>query len=257
MKYPKAAAAIVSMAALLCISPAAFTQVEVEDLRVPQSERSAPKAPPPAPATANATAELHYQLQVLQQEVLQLRGLVEEQAFELKKLKQQRLDDYLDLDRRISQLGGASGGVANGSDTSDNSTPASSGDSASASSGDELASYKTAINLVLKEQKYDEAVTALSSHLDNYPRGRYSANAQYWLGEIFLLKNELESARQWFTRLLSEFPGHTKVPDAQFKLGKVYDMLGDKATARNLLEKVVQSNSNASRLAQDYLDTQL
>lgn len=44
-------------------------------------------------------------MQLLQQEVLQLRGMVEEQAHELKRLKQQRLDDYLDLDRRLSKVG--------------------------------------------------------------------------------------------------------------------------------------------------------
>ncbi|MEO0444312.1 MAG: YbgF trimerization domain-containing protein, partial [Pseudomonadota bacterium] len=45
-----------------------------------------------------------FQIQQLQQEILELRGLVEEMRFELKRLKQQRLDDYLDLDKRLAEL---------------------------------------------------------------------------------------------------------------------------------------------------------
>lgn len=46
--------------------------------------------------------ELYQQLQQLRQEMMQLRGLVEEQAHQLRQLKQQSLDRYIDLDRRIS-----------------------------------------------------------------------------------------------------------------------------------------------------------
>ena len=58
-----------------------------------------PAASPSAAATNQA-----YQIQQLQQEVLELRGLLEEVSFELKRLKQQRLDDYLDLDKRLGEL---------------------------------------------------------------------------------------------------------------------------------------------------------
>lgn len=109
--------------------------------------------------------------------------------------------------------------------------------------------------MVLRKQDYKNAVIALKQHLDNYPKGRYAANAQYWLGELYLKDNELEQSRQWFSRLLGEFPNHTKVPDAKYKLGRVYDMMGDKATAKKMLQEVVASKTSASNLARDYLDT--
>ncbi len=204
-------------------------------------------------APANSQAEIFFQLQTLQQEVLELRGLVEEQAFEIKRLKQQRLDDYLDLDRRLSALSGntpkgaGSGQPAAGG----NSGGALSGQSAQPLAG-EANSYLAAYDL-LKKRQIDQAAAAFREHLVNYPQGKYAANAHYWLGEIYLLKNDLEAARQWFTKLLDGFQGHRKVPDAKFKLGKVYDLMGDKVKARALLEEVAASGTDASRLAKSYL----
>lgn len=234
-----------------CLS---YAQVEVVD-RSPSS-RGTTQAPPSQPTQQTTTgnqqvAELYYQLQVLQQEVLELRGLVETQTHELKRLKQQRLDDYLDLDRRLSQLGsGASSSVASPAAAS---VPSASENAGTASPADELKSYRAAIDLVLKQQNYDAAVVKLKEHLQNYPKGRYAGNALYWLGEIYLLKGELETSRQWFSQLLSEFPDHPKVADAQFKLGKVHHLMGDDAQAKTLLERAARAKGNAGRLARDYL----
>lgn len=209
---------------------------------------------------ANSQAEMFYQLQILQQEVLELRGIVEEQAFELKRLKQQRMDDYLDLDRRLGRLSGTPASTAN----STPSAPRNTGTRAPApvqggalAANDEIQLYRSAIDLVLKEKNYDKAVSELNAYLTRYPRGRYAANAHYWLGEIFLLKNDLEQARQWFSRLLEGFADHRKAQDAKFKLGKVYHQLGDSAKAKALLQEVAASNSEASRLARNYLKDNL
>ena len=47
---------------------------------------------------SNQTFDL---MQSLRDEVRELRGVVDEMSFQLRELKQQQLDDYLDLDRRI------------------------------------------------------------------------------------------------------------------------------------------------------------
>ena len=206
----------------------------------------------------NAPADRYYQLQLLQQEVLELRGLLEVQAHQLKRLKQQRTDDYLDLDRRLSALtnGGASSG---NSDSPTVASPSYSGGGAVSpassigASDSEAVAYRSAYDL-LKQRQVDQAITAFSDLLIDHPEGKYAANAHYWLGEIFLLKNDLESARQWFTRLLDGFPGHRKVPDTQFKLGKVYHLLGDNEKSRVLLDSVAATSSNAARLAKKYIE---
>jgi len=206
----------------------------------------------------NVSADRFYQLQLLQQEVLELRGLLEEQAHHLKRLKQQRTDDYLDLDRRISALAngsapsaGRDSGLVTGS--SGHSAGTTSSIANVAGNDSEAVAYRSAYDL-LKQRQVDQAITAFSDLLIDYPEGKYAANAHYWLGEIFLLKNDLESARQWFTRLLDGFPGHRKVPGAQFKLGKVYHLLGDNEKSRVLLDSVAATSSDAARLAKKYIE---
>ncbi len=191
-----------------------YAQVDVVESTPVGTPAAVPLAEAPAPtAPTNPQAEMFYQMQMLQQEVQELRGLVEEQAYELKRLKQQRLDDYLDLDRRLSGLSGAKAPQAS------DRQPAASGDAAPAG----------------------KPVAALEGDAQSY-RTAYD-----------LLKNDLEAARQSFTTLLDGFADHRKVPDAKFKLGKVYDLMGDKEKARALLEEVAASNADASRLAKNYL----
>jgi len=214
--------------------------------------------------TSSNLAELYYQVQVLQNEVQQLRGITEEQAHELKGLKRQRLDDYIDLDRRIANLAqpGATGNeTANTGKPSNQANDRNLGNGASvsgkprstSSSGNELTNYRAAMQLVLKEKKYDEAIPALKQHITDFPSGRYAGNSQYWLGEIHLLQGNIELARESFAVLLSQYPGHSKVPDAKYKLGTTYDLLGDKVQAKTLLEEVASTSSNAAKLAKAYL----
>lgn len=50
----------------------------------------------------SAQGELFLQLQQLQDEVSRLRGMVEEQQYEIRQLKQESLDRYKELDGRLS-----------------------------------------------------------------------------------------------------------------------------------------------------------
>lgn len=246
--------------AAVSLTAASFViaQPEVVDRQIPPAGGVPVKTDPtPQSSVGGNTAEMYYQMQLFQQELQQLRGLVEEQAYEIKKLKQQRLDDYLDLDRRLGQLGqGSAAGKNTILQTPNEQAPTPRGsESDTTALPDEMKHYRDAMNLVLKERKYDAAVVALTEHLQLYPQGRFAANAQYWLGEVYLQKNELELARDWFSRILGDFPQHSKAPDAQYKLGIIYHKLGDLTTSKNLLEKVAASDASSSRLAQDYLKT--
>lgn len=264
MKKSLTSAAVLCAAAFSLTSAVTLAQVDVVEStpRMPGSSSASSasiNAPQPAQAAPtsqaspqNVQAEMFYRLQILQQEVQSLRGLVEEQAYELKRLKQQRLDDYVDLDRRISAV--TKGGAAVVPEKS-GSTQAT--EPTGSATGNELQHYRAAIRLVLKDKNYTEAITSFNQYLDAYPEGRYAANAQYWLGEIYLLQNELEQARQWFTRLLDSQPEHDKADDAKFKLGTVYHKLGDSQKAKSLLSEVASSDANAARLARDYLSANL
>ena len=214
------------------------------------------------------------QLQILQQEVLELRGQVEQQANEIKKLKQQRLDDYLDLDRRMGEINQSSPRPSSPSSLSSPSNPStriiggnepsspqpgitsSIGDTPSlAPSEDEKERYRKAIDQVLKQQDYPAAQTGFNDYLSRYPKGYYTPNVYYWQGEIFLLQDKANEATTAFTALINQYPNHGKVPDAKYKLAKVYFQQGKKEEAKILLQAVVQSATDASRLAQSFLDS--
>ncbi|MGH1373344.1 MAG: tol-pal system protein YbgF [Cellvibrionaceae bacterium] len=228
------------------------------DLQAPTAVPGAavPRAVASSPS-ANNSADLFFQLQTLQQEVQELRGLMEEQAYELKRLKQQRLDDYVNLDQRLSGLSKGGANPTPAPAAASGNTSAAAAAQTTAQAPDEMQRYRTAIDLVLRKKDYAQAIVAFNQYLRDFPQGRYAPNCQYWLGEIYLLQNELEQAREWFTRLTTDFPDHGKAPDANFKLGTVYHKLGDTDQAKSILSAVAAGDSNASRLATSYLSENL
>ena len=212
--------------------------------------------PPGAPQTSGASAtntgnlgELFYQLQLLQEEVRQLRGQMEDQAYQLRQLKQQSLERYVDMDRRLSSAGGAgdtSGAAVDGGSTA----------VAPVLPGEEEA-YRAAYGLLVG-QKFDEAVTGFKQFLRDYPSGRFAPNAWYWLGELYLVitPRDLESSRQAFTLLLEQYPGSNKEADARYKLGKVYFDKGNPEVARQHFDRVIkeyESDNSAVKLARDFV----
>ena len=240
-------------------------QVEIVDRRPPQNDSSSSIQTDNAGSSkvnvdSTQLTEMFYQIQVLQQEVMELRGKVQEQEHHLKQLKQQRLDDYVDLDRRLGNAVSSTASHNSGlkpTSTSSEDTQTNTQDTevitSSASPSEEIASYREAIDLVLKKKDYDKAATSFSNHLLEFPGGRYSGNAQYWLGEIYLQKNDLDGAKTWFSDLLSSSPNHTKALDAKFKLGKVYNLLGEKDKALELAKEVSNADGSTASLAKDYL----
>jgi tol-pal system protein YbgF len=205
-------------------------------------------------------SNLFYQIQQLQQEVMMLNGKVEEQAHELRSLKEQSLERYVDLDRRIA--GGVATAPAADTGNSGNTTPAvvtpiSGGNSVAEQAGEGEA-YRSAYALV-RSQKFDAATSAFKAFLQNYPAGKYAPNAHYWLGELYLVVQpaDLESSRQAFMLLLSQYPDNSKAPDAMYKLGKVYFQKGNREKAREYFDRVIgqygSTNSSAVKLSRDFI----
>ncbi|MFT5482666.1 MAG: tol-pal system protein YbgF [Halieaceae bacterium] len=214
---------------------------------------------------AQSSGRLYYQLQLLQQEVMALRGQVEEQTNEVRKLKQQSLDRYVDIDRRLAEIGSGPSIAATPvpvavptAGSSRNASPTPSPTVANTATPGEYQAYRAAYDLV-KEQRFDEAVTAFNTFLNDYVNGRYAPNAHYWLGELHLVvaPQDLESSRRAFMFLLEEYPDNSKVPDALYKLGKVYFLKGDRVKSREYLDRLIatygDSGSTAVQLARTFL----
>lgn len=244
---------------LISAVPLAEAQVRVVESS-PQSKRSGVAQPVGVGQpieSVNSQTSAYFELQSMKEEISQLRGMVEEQAHEIARLKQQQTDNYLDLDKRLSNLSaGHSGGnpvtapPARSSQTSAPETNIS--NSVSGGALGDAEAYGEAYDL-LKQRQIDSAITAFKDYLKRFPSGAYSGNAFYWLGEIYLLKDDLAQSRDWFKKLLDTYPNDRKVPDAKFKLGKVYHLLGDTSLAKPLLIDVSSGTGDSARLAKQYL----
>lgn len=245
-------------------APASIQQVQASspgDQGAEQSATGPTGGSSAAAAGAGNVGQLFMTVQRLQQEVMRLNGIVEEQAHELRTLREQSLERYVDLDRRLSLLAGADPGAAVGPDSGSGGseeTSASGESAAPAEQAGEREAYQSAYNLV-RDQQFDQAVSAFQQFLQDYPAGRFAPNAYYWLGELHLVTRppDVEAARQSFMLLLELYPQDQKVPDALFKLGKLHFERGERDKAREFLERVVNqhasSSSGAVNLARDFL----
>ncbi|WP_281646818.1 tol-pal system protein YbgF [Parendozoicomonas sp. Alg238-R29] len=266
--------------ALLGLMLTALTvQVYAESSPIPVVSAGGERAPVPASRVVAASspvstltvteniaqpAGLLNQIETLQREVMELRGLVEEQVNAIERIQKENRDRYLDLDRRISQL--ASGQQANSANPSKPATTDVSGASASVAANVSVgmaeaaaekageALYQDTFQLI-RDRKFPEAIAGLKTYVERYPSGTFVDNAQYWLGEVYLAQGELKDAQAAFTQLVEKYPFSDKLADATYKLGQVYDRQGDRAKAREYLQKAINDfpGSSAARLADVYL----
>lgn len=200
----------------------------------------------------SAQGELFIQLQQMQEELARLRGMVEEQQYEIQRLKQESLERYQQLDKRLSESRPVQA-------SPEAASPASAPAPASSEPADpekEKLYYDAAFDLI-KAKDFDKASQAFNAFLRRYPSSRYAANAQYWLGEVSLVKGDLQGAGQAFARVTLDYPNHSKVSDALYKLADVERRLGRTEKARAVLQEVIAKypDTSAARLAERDLNT--
>lgn len=210
---------------------------------LPSSTSGVTKVPPeaarvPSPSTGHANQLLFSEIELLKQEVQGLQGRLEEQEYELNKLKNEQKERYLDLDRRIGQLLSSGG---------NNLAPQVGGTQGKSD-------YDAAFQL-MKSRKLDEAVVAFTLFLQNFPKSSLVVNGYYWLGQIYYKQTNLDEARKAFTFVKNQFPNHAKTPDSKYKLGIILHRLGDDVQARDILREVVRQHaeSASARFAEKYL----
>jgi len=201
---------------------------------------------------SSSQAELFLQLQQLQEEVVRLRGLLEEQQNALSKLQRENLERYQSLERRLASAPAAGSATsATPPAVTDAVKPSATPAKPPADVEQEKLYYDAAFDLI-KTRHFDQAEQALSGFLHRYPESQYAANAQYWLGEVYLVKGQAEPARAAFEKVVGNWPKHAKVPDALYKQADATQRLSQNEQARRLLREVIEKypNSSAAKLAQ-------
>lgn len=202
-------------------------------------------------ARAEAQIRMQQQLQLLLDEVSELRGVTETHSYQLEEIIQRQRDIYQEIDRRVGALQG-------GANTPSAATPPAQNGPAVTVSGNvsENEAYDKAVNMVLKDRRYDAAIPEFESFLRTYPNSVYAANAHYWLGQLLFNKSELAKAKTQFERVVTNFADSNKVADALLKLGQIAERENDKATALTHYRKLVSAHgsSTAAKQAQERLE---
>jgi len=248
--------------------------IGTEVIAIPQPAQAVVEEPINAvavdtPINTDANAQMFDIVEMLQYELQQLRGQVEELSYHLERLKKDQKQRYLDLDRRIVSLS-TPPQVIDDSQVSDTKSETSEADLTSAPLGGSIAldqavviqeaydpeieklAYKAAFGLI-RERQYDASIEALLTFLNDFPEGVLVGNAHYWLGEVYMVQGDASLAAQSFEYVIREFPDHRKTPDALYKAGVAYQNVGNNNKANQLLQRVLQEypDSSAARLAQE------
>ena len=205
--------------------------------------------------------EQSQRVEQIQQELTNLRGLLESQENQLSLIKQRQRNLYQDIDRRLNDLeikGGVSAGNAaaapiaastGASDTRASSVAPPSNAANSPSSGSVESAplsndkngktvYSKAFN-TLKEGRYKQAIDEFNAFQKSYPESAYGANAQYWLGEAYSVSRDYKTSLSEFQKVVNEYPESNKVEGALLKIGFTYYEMQDWVSAKSALELVI------------------
>lgn len=186
---------------------------------------------------------LQQQVQELSSEVATLRGRLDEQDHQMQQMLARQRDLYQELDRQQQAASSPSSAAAEPGDTGTT--------VAAAPSGDEHQAYQRAVNLVLKDKRYDQAAKAFDAFIKAYPNSGYSANAYYWLGQLQFSQGELDAAKSSFTVVVDKYKDSNKRAESLFKLGVIAQNQGNGQQADVLFKRVLKEypGTSSARLA--------
>jgi tol-pal system protein YbgF len=221
--------------------------------------------------------EMLQRIEELQREVQFLRNDSERTMHGLDEINDRQRDLYVDVDRRLQALEVAGGAKTDAPPSSSvrrskdkptsisasaspeagtNTEASTSSTYATTAEADEKArhAYKRAFNL-LKDRRYEHAITAFNEFLVKYPQDDHASKAQYWLGEANYALRKFPVALVEFKKVINEFPNSSKYPDATLKLGFTYYELEDWDNARTTLTELRNQypNSTVARMAEQRL----
>lgn len=200
-------------------------------------------------ARAEAQIRMQQQLQILLDEVSELRGVTENHSYQLDEIIQRQRDIYQEIERRMSATQSSAGNSA--------AAAASGGPTVAVSSNlSENDAYDRAVNMVLKDRRFDAAIPEFENFLRTYPNSVYASNAHFWLGQLLFNNGDMAKAKTSFERVVNNFPDSNKMADALLKLGQIAERQNDRSTALSYFRKVVAEHGTTppARLARERID---
>ena len=229
-------------------APAPVTDVNANSLeqRLAKLERM-------VTSRTNVQHRIQEQLDTMQNEVNELRGTLETHNHQLEKILERQRELYLEIDKRIEQVMASAPAASSVASSGGNAANIASVPQVAAE--DENAAYDKAVNLILKDKQYDQAIPEFRAFLQRFPDSGYVPNAHYWLGQLLFNKQDWSGAGEQFQALVLNYPDSSKRADAMFKLGVVEQRRNNLARAKQLFEQVIADfpDSSSRKLAETRL----
>ena len=188
----------------------------------------------------NESLELLYKkIEVLEEEIRDLRNILEENSILVDRSLELQQQRYLDLDARILEISKIS-----------SEKPSSVDEDAKSLDTEEKELFKSAL-ILFEESRFAEALEIFSQIIITFPDGSFTADAYFWSGELFLAQEMFEDAKLSFKNVVDNFYQHSRTPDSLFKLGEIYRIEGDVERSLEFYDKVKEDfpDSGASQLA--------
>lgn len=224
-------------------------------------------------ATSSDNSSLLGQVQSMQKEIRELRGQIEVQNHELNVLKEQQLTFYKDIDARLHKPPtaaipvqatippqstnpehSAATAASPTSTTSQKVVPIAETTTRSNNPAEEQIHYLAAYDLI-KTKRFDDAIVAMQAFVKQYPHGGYTANAHYWLGELYMTRKDYVKASVQFDLVLTQFPSSSKAAPSLLKSAYALASSGKKQEAITRLKQVTQHypDTHTAKMAEEKL----
>ena len=188
---------------------------------------------------------IYQKISDLEQEIATLRNLIEENTYLIERYQELQQQRYLDLDKRLHNL--------LSEEKEDLATEYSNGQQYK--STEEIDLYKGALEL-FEASRYAEALESFRELIISYPEGAYSADAYFWSGELYLVQQLFEDAREHYLVVVEKFIDHPRVADSLFKLGVLERALMNDQIANSYFSRVISEypDTGAAELAKKSIE---
>ena len=188
---------------------------------------------------------IYQKISDLEQEIATLRNLIEENTYLIERYQELQQQRYLDLDKRLHNL--------LSEEKEDLVTEYS--NRKQYNSTEEIDLYKGALEL-FEASRYAEALESFRELIISYPEGAYSADAYFWSGELYLVQQLFEDAREHYLVVVEKFIDHPRVADSLFKLGVLERALMNDQIANSYFSRVISEypDTGAAELAKKSIE---
>ena len=202
-----------------------------------------------------AQINIQRQLEQLQTEVNELRGVTELHSHQLGQVLERQRELYQEIDRRVNEVLATVSKTAAVSTSSTSSITTSANGASYSDNLTENEAYDRALNLVLKDKRYQQAIPEFRAFNKSFPNSSYAPNAHYWLGQLLFNQGELAQAKQEFDIVVNKHKGSAKRPDALLKLAMVAQKQKNTKQAIATYQQLVKEypDSTAAKLAKPRL----